>query len=231
MSSASEIITDNLHQALKRMNDLTNYDWWMRPSILELREANYQWRQMEWVGFYFEYLFARAVSSMPEIQIPGQKVCNMRFDAFSMVNLDLKAHTNGTSAIIILNDRVAIEQAITLHGALGFLVINGDVQYDQDGSDRLWHNALKGKPSAYVLSNPNRKSRRRKRRFTGCNVQFYYVDNLDQLLLVNQGTNSDGGARNRKYALDTSETPATTSWDIVAGSKSVNSYSLSHAPF
>lgn len=30
--------------------------WDGKQSILTLKEHNYQWRQMEWIGFYFEWL-------------------------------------------------------------------------------------------------------------------------------------------------------------------------------
>ena len=30
--------------------------WDGKQSILELKNANFNWRQMEWWGFYFEYL-------------------------------------------------------------------------------------------------------------------------------------------------------------------------------
>ena len=29
--------------------------WEGKPSVLELKQANYNWKQMEWWAFYFEY--------------------------------------------------------------------------------------------------------------------------------------------------------------------------------
>jgi hypothetical protein len=47
-------------------------DWDGRNSVLALKAANYNWRQMEWWGFYFELLCQKSLSS--EFEIPGEKI-------------------------------------------------------------------------------------------------------------------------------------------------------------
>ena len=53
--------------------------WDGRKCILELREANYQWRQMEWIGWYFEY---KAISLLRSFfgSHPGPEFGSTRFD-------------------------------------------------------------------------------------------------------------------------------------------------------
>ncbi|MFN8589822.1 MAG: hypothetical protein U0031_00080 [Thermomicrobiales bacterium] len=43
--------------------------WEGREAVLQLKDANYHWKQMEWLGFYFEWL-ARA-RLQGEFQIQG----------------------------------------------------------------------------------------------------------------------------------------------------------------
>ncbi len=46
--------------------------WDSREAILEMKEAgSRQWRQMEWMGFYFEFLCYRNFANI--IDIPGKK--------------------------------------------------------------------------------------------------------------------------------------------------------------
>lgn len=190
-----------IFEAMDRLSAITDFQWSMRPSVLALREADYQWRQMEWIGFYFEHLMAQAISGVEGMRMPGDRVHRTRFDLFCGVDVDLKAHAANGPVKIMLNDARAVEESLALNGALGFLVLHGDVEYDVDGSDREWHNELKGGPSAYMLGKPDRKSRRRKSEFRGTHVDWFLIDHLEQLQMTAQGLNANGSKRPLKYAL------------------------------
>lgn len=46
--------------------------WDGRESILEMKEVGYpHWRQMEWMGFYFQFLCGKLLSNI--MNIPGPK--------------------------------------------------------------------------------------------------------------------------------------------------------------
>lgn len=45
--------------------------WEGKKSVLELKEADYNWRQMEWWAFYFEHLCHQRLAGV--FQIPGER--------------------------------------------------------------------------------------------------------------------------------------------------------------
>ncbi len=46
--------------------------WDGRSSILEMKKADYpHWRQMEWIGFYFQFLCEKDLSGLMEIPGPS----------------------------------------------------------------------------------------------------------------------------------------------------------------
>ncbi len=51
----------------ERLKDIRKI-WDGRKSILEMKESGYpHWRQMEWIGFYFQFLCERCLSNVMEI--------------------------------------------------------------------------------------------------------------------------------------------------------------------
>lgn len=73
-------------------------NWDGRNSIIEMKEeGSKQWRQMEWMGFYFEFLCQKHFANI--IDMPGKKYGNTEFDAFSEISWDFKAHAANTTTI------------------------------------------------------------------------------------------------------------------------------------
>jgi hypothetical protein len=62
--------------------------WDGKESILELKEARFNWRQMEWWGFYFEHLCYERLEG--SFEIPGDRYGTARTACF-----DLKAQSIG----------------------------------------------------------------------------------------------------------------------------------------
>ncbi|KKT16978.1 MAG: hypothetical protein UV99_C0003G0023 [Parcubacteria group bacterium GW2011_GWC1_43_61] len=76
-------------------------DWDGQKAILEMRDADYpQWRQMEWIGFYFQFFCDKNLA--PLMKIPGPKYGRVEFDGFSEIPWDFKAHPNKNANGLVL---------------------------------------------------------------------------------------------------------------------------------
>ena len=79
------------------------------------------WRQMEWIGFYFQFLCDQRLTALGEI--PGPKYGRSEFDGFFEIPWDFKAHPiknpkGQENKSVIVNDRVAVEAAIKQFGLI-----------------------------------------------------------------------------------------------------------------
>lgn len=194
---------------LQRMRQFP-VDWDGKMSIQRMREDDFQWRQMEWIGFFFEWLCHRVVC--PPISVPGPTYGNVTFDGYWNIPWDFKAHVARDAKGLeqhrfIVNDQEAIHDAIREHGQLGLIVAIGEATFnDKDGAFKRWHDRLKGERSKYeqIRIAEGRPSRVRK---VSLHVQRFVLYNLNdatvrKLETHGQGRNSDGSPRKPKYALD-----------------------------
>lgn len=197
-----------------------------KDAVTAMRDGgSTQWRQMEWPGFWLEWMCEIGV--LPRIGgTAGPLVHRTRFDIRLDGVWDLKVHTNGKK-VAILNDCDAVEHCIATHGGIGFIIVSGDMAMDEDGSFKAWHDELKGKPSAYVLAGRRngRRSRPRKDTFSPTRVSAYHFSSMDQLRrAVSAGwmkdsfqaglPNSNDGERRSKYSLVVKAVPedAAVAW-------------------
>ena len=90
--------------------------WNGRTSIVEMKEANFnQWKQMEWIGFYFEFLCQKYLKDI--MKFHKIKYGNVKFDGFFKVPFDFKAHAiNTESHQVIINDTKSTMKAIEEYG-------------------------------------------------------------------------------------------------------------------
>lgn len=180
--------------------------WDGKQSILELKEANYHWKQMEWWAFYFEHLCRQRLQGA--FEIPGERLGTVVFDLKGCVNWDMKAKAiKSDDHRCILNDCSAIESSVAKHGEHGVIIALCDVEYnDSDRTFQKWHSELKGGLSAYEKKRRARTavSRYRKTRADLAEILFLRFDEaaLAQLGRMNQGRNSNGKPRPPKYMLD-----------------------------
>lgn len=150
-----------------------DFHWDGKSCVLDLKKRsesenkNYGWKQMEWIGFYFEHkafqILEKKLGGSVGPQY-GKVILDFQFKGV----WDFKAHpTNSGSEWIYLNDVEAIDNCIEDHGHIAWVIACGEAQYDEDNSFKLWHDELKGKQSAYVADRINRgaSSRRRKSAF------------------------------------------------------------------
>ncbi|MCM8779314.1 MAG: hypothetical protein NC898_05100 [Candidatus Omnitrophica bacterium] len=182
--------------------------WDGRNSILEMKRAGFsQWKQMEWIGFYFQFLCEELLQNI--IEIPGPKYGNVRFDGFKKIPWDFKAHAINTgSHQIIVNDSEATANAIRDYDCVGLILAMGEVEYnDENRTFQKWHEELKGGKSKYELERIKRGawSRLRKVEFKLEQISFIKIDDE---VLVKCGSfqrdfrNAGGQPRREKVLLD-----------------------------
>lgn len=185
--------------------------WDGRRSIIEMRESNYpQWKQMEWIGFYFQFLCEKSLSSV--MQIPGPKYGNVNFDAFKEIPFDFKSHAMNTSSHqIIVNDSKAIGEGIKDYGAVGLILALGKVLYnDDDRTFQKWHEELKGGMSDYSVRRIERGAWSRLRKVSFDLQQISFIKITDKTLIKcgsfqEDFRNADGKARRPKVLLNLEE--------------------------
>jgi hypothetical protein len=182
--------------------------WDGKQAILEMKEAGFRhWRQMEWIGFYFQFLCERHLSSV--VRIPGPKYGRVEFDGFLEVPWDFKAHaTNTSSDQIIVNDSEAISAAIADYGCVGVILAMGEVEYnDEDRAFQEWHNALKGGLSEYEKKRIKRGAWSRLRKVS-FDLERVALIQITDTTLVKTGSfqadfrNSNGRPRRAKVLID-----------------------------
>ena len=191
---------------LKRLLPSLETHWDGKESVLKLKEADYNWRQMEWWAFYFELLCRQLLSGI--FQIPGDKYGTVSFDIKRRINWDFKAHAiKSNSHSIILNDVDAMKASIREHGAHGEIIALCDVVYnDIDRTFQKWHTELKGGKSAYEMERENRTSVSRYRKTSADLIEVLLIEftakDLEKFSVMRQGRNSNGRPRPFKYMLD-----------------------------
>ncbi len=206
------MISKKLIIELEKLLEKIPVVWDGRKAILEMRDSGYpHWKQMEWIGFYFQFLCDTKLP--PLVKIPGPKYGRVEFDGFSEIPWDFKAHPNKNannqdSKSVIVNDRLAIAEAIKKFGMAGLILAIGDAKYnDKDRSFQIWHQKLKGGLSDFEKQRILRKapSRLRKTAFRLKEIRLILLDDkaVQGLGSFQEGfRNSDGSSRNAKVLLD-----------------------------
>jgi len=182
--------------------------WDGRQSILEMKESSFpHWKQMEWIGWYFQFLCEKFLKDV--LKIPGPKINNVTFDGFKVIPWDFKAHAINTSSHqIIVNDSEATTVAIKNYGCVGLILALGKVKYnDDERTFQRWHEELKGGKSNYEIERIKRGawSRLRKVEFNLQQIAFIKID--DDVLrkcgsFQRNFRNANGTPRREKVLLD-----------------------------
>lgn len=194
---------------LKKLLPRLPKTWNGKTSVLELKKADYNWRQMEWWAFYFEY---KARAMLQEgFQIPGNRIGNVTFDLRGEINWDLKSKAIKTdNQGIILNDKKAMDASISRDGFHGEIIALCDVEYnDTNRTFQRWHSQLKGGLSAYEAARRKRTAvsryRKTKAELKEILLLVFTKKDLPSLGIMKQGRNSDGSPRNVKYIVSNLE--------------------------
>ena len=181
--------------------------WDGKKSILELKENNFQWRQIEWIGFWFEYWCKNNLSDIMEIPYHN-KIKNVTFDAFWKFPWDFKTHAINNGRYVIVNACSAIEHAISEFGYFGLVIVKGTAKYDnEERSFRNWHRDLKGGKTSFVQKREERGSysRTRKTSFEIKEIigRRFDAESISRLHRFQKGFREpDGSARKEKFMID-----------------------------
>ncbi len=189
-----------------KLANLPTY-WDGKSSVLELKEAKFNWKQMEWIGFYFEFKVKQCLQSV--CGIPGDKYDRVEFDLKKEINWDIKASAIKTdNHRIILNDMSAMNRSVKNYGHHGEIIGLCDVEYnDEDRSFQKWHTELKGGLSKYEkrrMAIPTSISRYRKSSARLIEIVYlvFSESDLRKLDVMRQGKNSNNKPRPPKYSLN-----------------------------
>jgi len=181
-------------------------------------EGSRNWKQMEWIGFWFEHVVESRV--IPTTGgAAGPTYGRTRFDFQRKHVWDLKVHLD-SSDWLILNDQEATRSCIEENDGMGFFVVSGSAEFDSNGVFKSWHDALKGGTSQYESERIERGavSRRRKIAFIPQKIDAYW---LPDETVINTGVsegwikdfqtgmrNSNGVARRSKFQVSPSRIPS-----------------------
>jgi hypothetical protein len=169
-------------------------------SVLKLKEYDYNWRQMEWWAFHFEYVVKKELH--PTFLVKG-----VPFDIQRNINWDIKAsvHTD-LSGSVLLNDIDSTNSSVNSNQYHGNIIGFFDPTYDISGDFKKWHDELKGKKSKYVIERELRTKSSRMRKvevkLRRLILVVYDENGLTQLDYVNQGLNSNRKPRKQKYSFN-----------------------------
>ena len=195
------------YEVLKQRLDTIPKFWDGKKSILELKENNFQWRQIEWIGFWFEYWCKNYLSDIMEIPYHN-KIKNVTFAAFWKFPWDFKTHATNNGRYVIVNACSAIDQAISEFGYFGLIIVKGRATYDNEEREFYkWHQDLKGKKSSYVQKREEKGgfSRPRKTSFQLTKIIGRIIDreSFDRFKTFQAGFKNAGGSlRKEKFQID-----------------------------
>lgn len=190
-----------------------------KNAIIEMKNGGSRnWRQMEWIGFWFEFFLEKNL--IPILGgSKGPTYGTTQFDFKKKYVWDLKAHPSESKSLI-LNDQTAVKECVKSERGLGFIIISGQAEYDDaEGSFKKWHDSLKGKTSAYEKARVARgaPSRRRKISFEPNHLHALWFDDTNELnSAVDNGwlnsfqagmRNSNSKLRPAKFSLNLSNAP------------------------
>lgn len=204
----------NLKDACKILVPLVSKvpkNWDGKNCILEMKKNNAKnWKQMEWIGWFFEYWCQNNLNSVMEMPF-SKKYGNVSFDGFLEIPWDFKSHAIESGNKIIINDSEAIANAINEFGCVGLILVIGSVSYDNSTGDfKKWHDKLKGGKSDYEVERIKRGATSRKRKTSMVISKILFVK-IDDELLIKCGSfqenfrNANGNARREKVLLDLNE--------------------------
>jgi hypothetical protein len=127
--------------------------WDGKESVLYMRDHGcHNWRQMEWPGWYFQFMCEQILGQDGFFSIPGPAYGNVEFDGKHIIPWDFKAHSANLSDKVPTNGYQEVRMALDDYGLVGFIVARGAVDFDDEfQSFKRWHDELKGETSPYEL--------------------------------------------------------------------------------
>lgn len=178
-----------------------------KESILEMKEnGGRDWRQIEWVGFYYEYLIDKLdFRSETTYLSPTKKKVKLDY-RFDSILTDLKTHNINSKPEIMLNDKKVMEEALEKEGKIQILLLNGYANKEDRETQffKKWHCDLKKEKFEQ-----KKNDRLRKTDFKLLSIYLLEIneDNKDKLTICRQGKNSNGKPRYEKFKIKMKDFP------------------------
>jgi len=182
--------------------------WDGKESISDMKNnCGRHWKQMEWVGWYFEFLCQKYLKDLLEFH----KIRYGRtfFDGFCEVPFDFKTHiSNSKNKNFVINDTEAILKALEDYKFIIIIMVIGKAEYnDLDRKFYKWHEEIKGGKSKYELERIKREAPSRLRK-TNFDIEKIIIFKFDKETLKKcKGfqtgfRNSNGKPRRPKVSLN-----------------------------
>ena len=198
---------DDINFISKHLKEIPK-KWDGKESISDMKNnGGRHWKQMEWVGWYFEFLCEKYLKDIMEFH--KIKYRNTSFDGFLKVPFDFKTHiSNSKVKNVVINDTEAILNALRDYGYIIIIMVLGKAEYnDLDRTFYKWHEEIKGGKSKYELDRIRRKapSRLRKTEFDIEEIIIFKFNENTMKKCKGFQTgfrNANGNPRRPKVALD-----------------------------
>ena len=85
-------MNNTLYSEIKRCLIAVPTQWDGKDGILEMKETGYpHWRQMEWIGFYFQFLCEKHLKKLFQFQKP--RYDKVSFDGFYKIPFDFNTYS------------------------------------------------------------------------------------------------------------------------------------------
>lgn len=191
---------------IQTISMIPNY-WSGMQCITEMKNfGDPNWKQMEWIGWYFQFWCKTNLQNMMTIPCP-KKYERVEFDGFFHYPLDFKSHVQKENDVVPLNDMGAMFRAIGDFQKIRLIIALGKSDSDVDREFKKWHDKIKGGLSSYEKKRIQRGavSRQRKKGFF---LQKIVMLDIDEEMLLQCTTfqkgfrNANGNARGTKLQLD-----------------------------
>ncbi len=199
-------MTKGVDSLMEALTTIPNY-WSGMQSVTEMKNSkDPNWKQMEWIGWYFQFWCKNKLQSMMTIPCP-KKYDRVEFDGFFHYPVDFKSHVQKDKDIIPLNDMDAMFRAIGDFQKIRLVIALGKSDQDINNEFKKWHDKLKGGLSEYEKERIKRGSFSRIRK-KGFFLEKIVMLDIDEEMLLQCTTyqkgfrNSNGKSRKTKLQLD-----------------------------
>lgn len=184
--------------------------WYGMQCITEMKNSqDPNWKQMEWIGWFFQYWCKSKLQYMMTIPCP-KKYDRVEFDGFFHYPVDFKSHVQRDKNVIPLNDMGAMFRALGDFQKIRLVIALGKSDPDVNNEFKRWHNKIKGGLSKYEKERIHRGSFSRVRK-KGFFLEKIVMLDIDEEMLLQCTTyqkgfrNSNGKVRKTKLQLDLSK--------------------------
>lgn len=146
-----------------------------RKAILEMKKRNWNWREVEWPGFYLKRKIPEICIEKYETQFQERNIGKLYLLKGTYI-WDIRFNALGkTQDNIPFMSKDNIDGIIEEYGGLGLIVVDAEVDSDDDWSFYRWLQEKKG-VSSYELERERngRAPRKRKKGFRIRQIHAYY---------------------------------------------------------